>query len=109
MTSSDTSMLRWPTRINKLYELNERLKDGLKKTKEKLIHLQSSVKDIGDLDKEKCKACGCDLYMGFTQNTPNNINISANNSSFKIRIDNDRKDIKYIKRKRRTEARSSLK
>jgi hypothetical protein len=83
------------------------LKNGLKKTKEKLTNLKPHFRSRKDLDGDRYEACDCDKYTGFGQKTSNNnINISASNSLFNIRIDNERKDVKYIKRKGRIEAKS---
>lgn len=69
-----------------LYELNERLKDGLKSTKEKLSKYEANPPPKKPTQEGKCKECGCDLFLGFNQAPPSNINIRANNSSFAIRI-----------------------
>jgi len=70
-----------------LYDLNERLKDGLKKSKEKLSNYEKSGKRNRSVcAADKCQSCGTDTLMGFNQRQPNNINISAKNSSFAIRI-----------------------
>jgi hypothetical protein len=47
------------------------LKNGLKKTKEKLGNLQPKYRSRKDLDANKCEACGCYKYTGFGQTTSN--------------------------------------
>ena len=71
-----------------LFELNERLKDGLKRLKEKhgelpqKPHDRSNSYDQSNV-KSKCTHCGCDLYLGFSNTkSPSKISINANNSSF---------------------------
>lgn len=73
-----------------LFELNEKLKNGLKEAKEKLAG-QGNIKSpktinpenkVEDEDSKKWADWGWDMYLGFTKKTPSNIKICANNSSF---------------------------
>lgn len=102
-----------------LFELNEKLKNGLKEAKAKLEGKgmikspkprNNENKDGGD-DTKKCTDCGCDMYLGFTKKTPSNIKICASNSSFFFSSKNkksieDSQMVKAPKRKHR-EAKSS--
>ena len=96
----------------KLYDLNEKLKNALKITQSKLTSARLSKSPAPQQSKRlldnssECKACGNDLYMGFAQQPPQNINIKATNSSFAINIgeygndesiDNRKRDKKYVK------------
>lgn len=69
----------------KLFELNEKLKKALRASKENSKSV-GPVKEKRGREKpsgEKCTTCG--VY----KNQPNNINIRASNSSFKIKFENE--------------------
>ena len=73
-----------------LFELNEKLKNGLKEAKQKLStksnlkspKIQNADENPSGEEIKKWADWGCDMYLGFTKKTPSNINICANNSSF---------------------------